>query len=53
MSLSAWIVLGLIAGFISSNIVIGVDPGVVMDVIFGSALLFLAYYVVSREVMSD
>lgn len=53
MSLSAWIVLGLIAGFISSNIINGVNPGVVMDVVLGSALLFIAYYVTSREVMSD
>ena len=48
MSLSAWIVLGLIAAFVSSNIVNGVSPGVVMDVVLGSTLLVVAYYAVSR-----
>ncbi len=48
MSLSAWIVPRLIAGFVSSNIVNGVNPGVVMDVVLGSALLIVAYYAVSR-----
>jgi len=53
MSLSAWIVLGLLAGLISSNIVYGVGPGVVIEVVLASALLLITYYAVSRDVRSD
>jgi hypothetical protein len=53
MSLFAWIVLGLIAGFISSNFVDAPGQGVTMDVILGSALLLVAYYAVSRNSRSE
>ena len=35
MSIIAWIVLGLIAGFIASKIVSGTGEGVVLDVLLG------------------
>lgn len=35
MSLLAWIILGLIAGFIGSKIVNGTGQGVVMDIVLG------------------
>lgn len=37
MSLFVWIVLGLIAGFISSKIVDGTGQGVAMDIVLGIA----------------
>jgi hypothetical protein len=53
MSLSAWIVLGLIAGFFSRNFVNGVSPGVGMDDVLGLSLLLVAYYAVSRHTRSE
>lgn len=53
MSLSAWIVLGLIAGFFSRNFVGGVGPGVGMDEVLGLSLLLVAYYAVSRHTRSE
>lgn len=53
MCLSAWIILGLIAGFISSHIVAGVALDAVIEVALGSVLLFIAYYVASRKVLKD
>jgi len=35
MSILAWIVLGLIAGFIASKIVNGTGEGMVMDIVLG------------------
>ncbi|EXI90263.1 MAG: Transglycosylase associated protein [Candidatus Accumulibacter regalis] len=35
MSLVAWIVLGLIAGFIASKMVSGTGQGAVMDIVLG------------------
>jgi uncharacterized membrane protein YeaQ/YmgE (transglycosylase-associated protein family) len=35
MSIIAWIVLGLIAGFVASKIVSGTGEGVVLDVLLG------------------
>ena len=35
MSLLAWIILGLIAGFLASKIVSGSGQGVVMDIVLG------------------
>ncbi|EXI76001.1 MAG: Transglycosylase associated protein [Candidatus Accumulibacter appositus] len=35
MSLIAWIVLGLIAGFIASKMVSGTGQGAVMDIVLG------------------
>jgi hypothetical protein len=51
MSLSAWIVLGLVAGFIASKIVSGSGQGVVMDIVLGivgAALLLVVYHAVPR-----
>jgi uncharacterized membrane protein YeaQ/YmgE (transglycosylase-associated protein family) len=53
MSLSAWIVLGLIAGLVSSNIVNGVNQVAVMDAVFGYALLIVTYYAVSRYTAAE
>ena len=35
MSILAWIVLGLIAGFIASKIYVGTGQGVLMDIVLG------------------
>ena len=35
MSLLAWIVLGLIAGFVASKLVSGTGQGAVMDIVLG------------------
>ena len=35
MSLLAWIVLGLVAGFIASKLISGSGRGVVMDIVLG------------------
>ncbi|MBS1208146.1 MAG: Transglycosylase-associated protein [Proteobacteria bacterium] len=35
MSLLGWIVMGLLAGFIASKIVVGSGQGMVMDIVFG------------------
>jgi uncharacterized membrane protein YeaQ/YmgE (transglycosylase-associated protein family) len=35
MSILAWIVLGLIAGFIASKIFVGSGQGVLMDIVLG------------------
>jgi uncharacterized membrane protein YeaQ/YmgE (transglycosylase-associated protein family) len=35
MSIIAWIVLGLIAGFIASKIFVGSGQGVLMDIVIG------------------
>ena len=35
MSILAWIVLGLIAGFIASKIYVGSGQGILMDVVLG------------------
>lgn len=37
MSLLAWIILGLIAGFIASKMVSGTGQGAVMDIVLGVA----------------
>ena len=53
MSHSAWIILGLIAGFITSRMDTGVGLETVSEVALGSALLFIAYYLASRKVLTD
>ncbi|MFZ0397108.1 MAG: GlsB/YeaQ/YmgE family stress response membrane protein [Methyloceanibacter sp.] len=35
MSILAWIVLGLIAGFIASKIYVGTGQGILMDIVLG------------------
>jgi uncharacterized membrane protein YeaQ/YmgE (transglycosylase-associated protein family) len=35
MSILAWIVLGLIAGFIASKIFVGTGQGILMDIVLG------------------
>ena len=35
MSILAWIVLGLIAGFIASKIYVGTGQGILMDILLG------------------
>jgi uncharacterized membrane protein YeaQ/YmgE (transglycosylase-associated protein family) len=35
MSIIAWIVLGLIAGFIASKIYVGTGQGILMDIVLG------------------
>jgi len=35
MSLLAWIVLGLIAGFVASKLVTGTGQGILMDIVLG------------------
>ena len=49
MSSLAWIVLGLIAGFVCSSLGDGAGQGGMMDVVVGSALLLAFYGAVSRD----
>ena len=46
MSILAWIVLGLIAGFIASKIYVGTGQGILMDIVLGivGAVLVLWIY---------
>jgi hypothetical protein len=52
MSLIAWIVLGLIAGFFSSHIVRGSSTGFGIEDAAGAALLVFTYYIVSLRTRS-
>ncbi|HXW90315.1 MAG TPA: GlsB/YeaQ/YmgE family stress response membrane protein [Terriglobales bacterium] len=45
MSILAWIILGLIAGFIASNIVNKAGEGIVMDILLGIVGAIVGGYV--------
>ena len=48
MSILAWIVLGLIAGFIASKIVNRTGSGIVMDLLLGVVGAFVGGYLFTR-----
>ena len=47
MSIIAWIVLGLIAGFIASKLVSGAGQGMLMDIVLGIVGAVVGGYLIS------
>ena len=48
MSIIAWLVLGLIAGFIASKIVNHTGSGIIMDIVIGVVGAFIGGFVFTR-----
>ena len=48
MSIIAWIVLGLIAGFIASKLVNHTGSGIIMDIVIGVVGAFIGGFVFER-----
>jgi uncharacterized membrane protein YeaQ/YmgE (transglycosylase-associated protein family) len=48
MSIIAWLVLGLIAGFIASKIVNHTGSGIIMDIVIGVVGAFIGGFVFER-----
>ena len=48
MSILAWIILGLVAGFIASKIVNRTGSGIVMDLLLGVVVAFVGGFLFTR-----
>ena len=47
MSIIAWLVLGLIAGFVASKLYVGTGQGVVLDIVLGIVGAFVGGFLAS------